>query len=117
MAAGEIDTRIRVERRAAVVNDPDGRASGAWAERFSRWARAQARNAGGEVNVGLRLEGRQPYEFKVRSDAETRTIGGTDRLVVTDGPYAGFYNVRTAAPWRADPAYILITAEAGGPNG
>jgi len=84
-------------------------------------ARVQARNAGGangdEANVGMRLEGRQAYEIKVRNDPQTRTLTNTDRIEVEVGPYAGFYNIRTLAPFRPDPQYLLITAERGGPDG
>lgn len=117
MAAGQLNTPAHFQRRAAVGNDPDGRPVGDWGELLSRMAHVRARNAGGEESVGLRLEGRQGYEFKIRNDPQTRGISTADRIEVETGPYAGFYNIASISPFPPDPKYLLITAERGGPNG
>ena len=119
MSAGELDNPVIVERRAGRTADEHGRPVGAWAALIPgrRWAKIRARNAGGEVNVGERLEGRQPYEILMRLDPETQAITSADRIVSDTAPFVGAFNVRSVAPWGPNPAYLMITAEWGGPSG
>ena len=119
MAAGELNNPVLIERRTAAAGDKYGRPVGGWAALFPgrKWAKIRARNAGSEVNVGERLEGRQPYEILIRRDPETAQITNADRIVSDTEPHVGAYNVRSVAPWGPNPDYIMVTAEFGGPSG
>lgn len=115
MSAGELDTPIKVQRRPTTTSDKFGRGGGAWADLIElTWARKRAR-AGSEVNQTARQEQRVPYEFLVRDDPDTRTIGVGDRIL--DLETLESFAIRASSPWERDPAYRLITAEAGGADG
>lgn len=125
MTAGRLNKRIQIERRSAksgsggVDGDPYGRAQGGWSAPFGpRWAGVSSKT-GGET-FGNRIEGRTPVEVLVRLDPETKTITLADRCLVLAEDLAPlqYLNIRSVAPFPPDPdAFLLLTCEAGGPNG
>lgn len=119
MSAGELRNPVRIQRRVSVKGDKYGRPAGAWADLFAgvRFVKITARNAGGEVNVGERLEGRQPYEILIRLDPETETITNGDSILSEVSPHKGRFNIASVAPWRVNPAYLLATCDIGGADG
>jgi head-tail adaptor len=114
MAAGKLRTPIRLHRRAAKADDKYGRANaGAYAVAIDlEWARLTPKQ-GGEVALASRLEGRQAYELLVRRTPSTAQITAEDRIETLDD-LALTIEVTSAAPFQADPSYILITGETGG---
>lgn len=119
MGAGQLSTPIKVERRAPDAGDKFGKGnSGAYVvlEGLNEiWARNVPKQ-GGEVSLAGRLEGRQAYELLVRRDPVTEQISAKDRITTLERS-PKIINVRSAAPYQADPSYILITGEAGTANG
>jgi hypothetical protein len=119
VAAGALSTPIRVERRAASPDDRYGRgAAGAYAivpDLAVEWARLVPKQ-GGEVALQSRLQQKQVYELLVRKTPATMTITGADRITTLDD-LALEIDVKAAAPYQADAAYILITGETGVAHG
>jgi head-tail adaptor len=116
IGSGDLDHRIRFERRAAVGgSNPDGQAAGGWATLFDRWARVEGKT-GGET-LGGRLEGVSAWEVVVYKDPDTDGILETDRIHdLGDGGL--YWNIKSKLPYPPDPrAFWLITAQAGGANG
>lgn len=115
MSAGDLDTPIKFQRRAENTADRFGRGGGAWRDLIAlTWARKRAKG-GGDTNQAARLEQRVPYEFLIRDDPDTRGIGAGDRI--EDLETRETFNIRAIAPFEANTAYRLITAEAGGADG
>lgn len=136
MTAGRLNKRIRLERRSAISGgaggDRFGRSGGEWIPAFGpaeatleqrqaaseRWAGPSPKT--GSETLSGRLEGRQAWEFLVRSDPETVTLTIADRVVVLNGDRSGglFLNIKAVAPLPVDQeAFLILTCEAGGPNG
>lgn len=119
MSAGELSTPFKVQRRGDPKDDRFGRGTGSAfadvADLSEVWGRLVPRQ-GGEVSLQARLESRQPWEMLVRRDPATIGISIADRIITLDD-LALVLDVKAAAPFQADPAYILITAESGGADG
>lgn len=112
------DTPLKVQRWSVDTTDPDGQGRDVLADvpgLVDLWGRMTPKQ-GGEVSLEGRLEGRQPWEIIVRRDTGSDTISAKDVLVTLDRD-ARKLEVTSAAPYQADPAYILITAVEGGPRG
>lgn len=115
MSAGELDTPIAVQARTTSKTDRFGRGGGPWADVISlTWAHKAARG-GGDTNQAARLEQRVPYDFRVRDDPDTRTIGPGHRIIDLETNES--FEIKAASPWEKNPAFRMITAEAGGADG
>lgn len=119
MAAGPLNTPIKVQRRASASSNKYGSGvAGALADvpgLGDIWARVTPKQ-GGEVSLAARLEGRQAWELLVRRDEGTATITAADHIVTLDD-LALELDVSSAAIYQADPEYILITGETGSASG
>jgi head-tail adaptor len=91
--------------------DDNGDPTGAFEDRFFRWARVVPRTRG-EVVLGQRVQGLQPAEVYVLADSDTRQITSAWRMV-----WRGqVFNLRAVAP-SEDRSEIAILAEADQTNG
>lgn len=82
---------------------------GDWAEVFQRRARIRAR-IGSEPVIAQRLQGVQPLEIEVRSDAETRDVDPSWRIKnVRTNEY---YQIRAVAP-AENRRWISMSCELG----
>jgi head-tail adaptor len=91
--------------------DENGDPTGAFEDRFFRWARVVPRTRG-EVVLGQRVMGLQPAEVFILADRDTRKIDSGWRMV-----WRGkVFNLKAIAP-SEDRAEIQILAEADQTNG
>jgi head-tail adaptor len=91
--------------------DENGDPTGAFEDRFFRWARIVPRTRG-EVVLGQRVMGLQPAEVFIRADRETRAINSGWRML-----WRGqVFNLK-AVTGTEDRAEIQILAEADQTNG
>jgi hypothetical protein len=110
-SARDLRHRVSFQRRAA--ND-DGQRLGAFAEEFSRLADISyiGLKTGGETTLQGRLQGTAPVSIFIRDDSQTRAIDSAWRGVVSQGPMAGTYNIRSKAPTHR-VGWIGLTCDVG----
>lgn len=114
--AGELRDRIRAQVRASSPN-VGGVVRREWRDTtLARRARIVGR-IGGETALAGRLDGSQPVEVTVRSDAGTRALTADHRFVGLAGPHAGgVWAIRSVTVIGARGEWLLFTCVAGGPG-
>lgn len=111
MQSGSLDTRIAILRDT--VEDGTGGVvrSGEFAVAFRRQAQAIFNPKTEEIEAGYAID-RQPAEFIVRDDPQTRAITAADRIGIADETHGEYAIVAVVPPTRIWP-YVRIKAERG----
>lgn len=112
MAAGELQHRLRFERRRP-LDDGHGNKEGGWRIEFEHYAGLKPLR-GSETVIAQRLAGIQPVIIKVRQDSRTREITTGWRAV---DRFNNTYNIRSIADMEQRRQYFEIMAESGGTDG
>lgn len=113
--AGELNSRVHLQRRGAAVRDSHGNAQPAAFETVSTvWAKL-APKLGGEGVVAGRLQGRQPYVVTVRYSSLTRDITPAWRLEDARRP-GRFFDVKSIINVGERNDILEILAEEGSPS-
>lgn len=98
LAAGSMNTRVRLERRAGVSDDGYGNVLEDWQEVATRWARWRPQ-FGREAMAAGRLEAARLGVLSLRTDATVAAITEADRVVFLVGPEKDRVgNIRSALP-------------------
>lgn len=105
--AGDFKERVRIERRALV----DGERTGAW-ETYGTERAAYTWARGSETVMAQRVQGIQPLIITLRSNASTRAISNTFRVV--DARTGAIYGVEAVSPSKDGPQFVdLVCADRG----
>lgn len=111
ISAGQLDHRVRLERRAAGADDGYGNVLQAWATLGIRWAGWRPQYGREGVAAG-RLESSRPGVLTLRRDAVTLALTAADRIVFLAGTEAAntVAAIRSVLPF-ADA--VEVTVEIG----
>ena len=113
MSAGELDRRLRFERRASASSDGEGNYEGAWETVCTRAASVLPKRTGAsEIVLAGRLQGRVQYTIIVHSDSGTRTITPDCRAIDTRDETI-IFNIRSVLDLDGRRAMLTMDAETG----
>lgn len=106
--SGQLDTRISVLRDTLQDGSGGVTRAGEFSPAFSRFAQV-IRNPKPEERVAGAIVDRQPAEFIVRNDPDTRTITAEDRLTIH--AEAGEYEILSIVPASRQWPFIRVKTE------
>lgn len=111
--------RLKFQKQAA-ANSPYGGVAAGWADQFTCWGWIDFPPPSNEKVIAQHLEGQQPATIKVRYDAATTALVGSDwRAVHERGDGITDFYALKSGPRRldGDMGHLYVAAMRGAPDG